>query len=860
MQRCHGCMKEYGKEFDVCPHCGYIVGSLPENKSHLPGGTVLSGRYMLGKVLGYGGFGITYIAWDSKLSRAVAIKEFFPNPFSTRSEGKAEVSCYDQKAVGFFREGIRKMLDEGIRLSRFSDNDNIVDVYDCFEENNTAYIVMEYLEGKDLKQYLVENGGKLAPEKAVEIILPVLNALEDMHKEKLIHRDISPDNIYLCENGKIKLLDFGSARLAVEDSDKSLSVMVKRGYAPKEQYASRSKQGPWTDIYAVCATLYKLITGTLPSESIERDSEPLVPFKSFGIKDCEKLEKVVFKGLEVEYTNRIRTVSELRNGLIKATETKQTTAKDLPQKLKNTKKKKVKINPKVIISAVVTVVVVAGIAFAIKFVPRKNLDKSVITTSSAQQSVVQTSKEIDEGKASKAAEAYKEKLETYSGIYSAYVVDLNKDGVQEVICVPDEPGMQFMMTYTAKGDLSIVDLIGHSSMMPELYISEDNCIYMRDDGHNQGTAFYHHAAVYKVDETGFVKIGEVEGDKPEDFDWEDEAVFNEMDKKYEKLFEDKLNELIGKKHFITYSEVANTQNPVKYLNTALSLNMYFKDQTRGKYVDFLNSLVAEEYYQTREDENKYDMYYLNQYDGDRQLAFYDLDFDGIEECVLIVSFPSDSSLSYEVAHIFDIEGNDVRCIYSTEDCGSHRAQNKFAIIEDNGKCLIHYYVIDPHWLCGSVYSYDGEKFNLVWSYEAEVTNGIPEEQHKFIESQEYDLFEGWQERPDYMKDYYNNRELPEYISGISREEFYEKYNGYRDAEVYRVPMHRTSFRVTNSAGAIVRSDAGADYEKVGNLHAGDVIIGHYYFTEEDSNGNEWIRIELEDGYGWVAMANLAEEV
>lgn len=322
MQRCYGCMREFGKQYEVCPHCGYIVETEPESKSHLVPGTVLAGRYMLGKVLGHGGFGITYIAWDSKINKTVAIKEYFPNAFSTRSAGETQVSCYNSKAEKFLRQGIEKMLDEARRVSKFSKNENIVDIYDFFEENNTAYIVMEYLEGRDLKIYLEENGGKLTPDKAVELMLPVLNALEDMHKENIIHRDISPDNIFLCESGKVKLLDFGSARLAVEDSDKSLSVMIKRGYAPREQYSSRSKQGTWTDVYAVCATLYKMITGELPTESTERDEEPLKKFSEFGIKDCSDLEKVVFKGLEVSYTDRIQTVTELRNALLKATQKK----------------------------------------------------------------------------------------------------------------------------------------------------------------------------------------------------------------------------------------------------------------------------------------------------------------------------------------------------------------------------------------------------------------------------------------------------------------------------------------------------------------------------------------------------------
>lgn len=365
MQRCYGCMKEYGKDFDVCPHCGYVAGTEPESKSHLKPGTVLAGKYMLGRAIGHGGFGITYIAWEKVIQKTVAIKEFFPNAFSTRNEGETAVSCYNKKSEGFFKEGIRKMLDEAKRLSHFSSNENIVDIIEYFEENNTAYIVMEYLEGKDLKKYLEENGGKLEPKKAVEIILPVLNALEDMHKEKLIHRDISPDNIYLCDNGKVKLLDFGSARLAVDDSDKSLSVMVKRGYAPKEQYASRSKQGPWTDVYAVCATLYKMITGETPAESTERDETELKGFAEFGVTGFGALENLVFSGLADDYTERIQSVQELKTGLSRLLEGKRTSG------VHKKKSKKEKKRIKTAVAAAAAVVVIAGAVLAVKFMPKK---------------------------------------------------------------------------------------------------------------------------------------------------------------------------------------------------------------------------------------------------------------------------------------------------------------------------------------------------------------------------------------------------------------------------------------------------------------------------------------------------------
>ena len=433
MQRCFGCMKEYGEEYDVCPYCGYIKDTPPKNKSHLPGGTMLSGRYMLGKVLGYGGFGVTYIAWDTRLNRAVAVKEFFPNSLSTRTIGETQVNCYDDKASQYFREGVRKMMDEGNRLSKFSSNENIVDVYDCFEENNTAYIVMEYLEGEDLKQYLGEKGGKLSPEEAVEIILPVLNALEDMHRENIIHRDISPDNIFICKNGKIKLLDFGSARLAVEDSDKSLSIMIKKGYAPKEQYAGRSKQGSWTDVYAVCATLYKMITGELPPESLERDTEPLKTFSEFGIEGYDELERVVFKGLEVEYTDRIQNVLELKNGLTKTVSKKPETIEETPKKpsMPKPKKSKANINIKAIVSiAAAVVLVVVGAVLAAKFISGGKIKKSGTSTTAEASTTAKTSETVkialDEAEAKNIYEQFllSDNLKSTYPVINAFV---NKD-------------------------------------------------------------------------------------------------------------------------------------------------------------------------------------------------------------------------------------------------------------------------------------------------------------------------------------------------------------------------------------------------------------------------------------------------
>lgn len=627
MQRCFGCMREFGKQYEVCPHCGYVVGTAPKIKSHLFCGTVLSGRYMLGKVLGHGGFGITYIAWDKKLNRPVAVKEFFPNALSTRSEGETHVSCYDDKASKFFRDGVRKMLDEGNRLSKFTNNENIVDVYDCFEENNTAYIVMEYLDGKDLKKYLEENGGRLAPEKAVEIIMPVLNALEDMHDEKLIHRDISPDNIFLCKKGGVKLLDFGSARLAVEDSDKSLSVMIKRGYAPKEQYASRSKQGPWTDVYAVCATLYKMITGALPTESIERDEEPLRRFSEFGIRDCNALEKAVFKGLEVDYADRFRSVSELREALNSSignvsvpapadSGKKQEPSKkaDIPPvQVKNIipeapPKPKKKINIKAIIAAVAAVAVVVGAVFAIKAIKIKvdSEDSSGTTTSAPSKVEVQglltgKNNEASEETIAEAYEAYAAYIaplsgkdeEGYSSISEAYVFDLDKNKIPEVIFTYYGSHNMYILSYGENDGLSVISPVLHSSTPAEVYFSEDNGIlYYTDSGHNQGTAWYHEGVCLKATSEGFETIGTVSGDAWDNVSeetWQDDDLFTKTDKQYDEAFEKSMKELIGDDEYTDFFDVCENENAEEYLEEKLSADF---NEKKNEYTQFKQTAVS----------------------------------------------------------------------------------------------------------------------------------------------------------------------------------------------------------------------------------------------------------------------------
>ena len=268
-KRCLGCMEQFGDEFTICPHCGYVVGSVPEEPIHMLPGTILHDRYIIGKVLGFGGFGVTYVAWDGRLEQKVAIKEYLPGEFSTRMPGQTTVTVFNGEKTEQFHGGLKKFVDEAKRLAKFQNESGIVKIFDSFEENKTAYIVMEYLQGETLSEYLKKNG-TIPEEQAVEMMRPIMESLITVHEEGLLHRDIAPDNIFLTTSGEVKLIDFGASRYATTTHSRSLTVIVKPGYSPEEQYRSRGDQGAHTDVYAVAATLYKMITGKTPPDAMER--------------------------------------------------------------------------------------------------------------------------------------------------------------------------------------------------------------------------------------------------------------------------------------------------------------------------------------------------------------------------------------------------------------------------------------------------------------------------------------------------------------------------------------------------------------------------------------------------------------
>ena len=264
---CPCCFEETGTE--PCPHCGYSKSTYEQDLSVLPIGSVLEERYVTGMVLGNGGFGVTYLAYDTKLDCKVAVKEYYPLGMAIRTADSTVVSANSSKAKEGFKNGAEKFYNEARIVAGLNGNPNIVNVSDVFYENGTVYFIMGYLEGMTLKEYISKHGN-ISEEQAVYIAGEIANALSSAHKKNLMHRDIAPDNIMICTDGTVKLLDFGAARQVVAEQSASLSIILKQGFAPLEQYQKRGKQGPWTDIYALGATIYYALTGDLPEDPMTR--------------------------------------------------------------------------------------------------------------------------------------------------------------------------------------------------------------------------------------------------------------------------------------------------------------------------------------------------------------------------------------------------------------------------------------------------------------------------------------------------------------------------------------------------------------------------------------------------------------
>lgn len=308
---CENCFSEISSE--PCSVCGFCGQEHISDPTTLASGSVLQGRYAVGRVIGKGGFGITYLAYDIKHEEKIAIKEYYPYGIALRSPETTVVSVTSEETADVFKKGAEKFYDEARLVAAFNGNPSIVSVYDFFYENDTVYYTMEYLEGTTLKDY-VDKNGVITAGQAVLVAEGISSALMTAHSSNILHRDISPDNIMICNDGKIKLLDFGAARQVVANASQSLSLILKQGFAPLEQYQKKGRQGPWTDIYSLGATLYYAMTKDIPDDPMSRfedDAEYSSNKYSIYAPLWEMIRKATMLRIEDRYNNVFEFRAEL---------------------------------------------------------------------------------------------------------------------------------------------------------------------------------------------------------------------------------------------------------------------------------------------------------------------------------------------------------------------------------------------------------------------------------------------------------------------------------------------------------------------------------------------------------------------
>ena len=298
----------------ACSHCGHQIGELAQGLQQLPAGWILDGKYRIGMTLGQGGFGITYLAYDMNLQQKVAVKEYFPSGLVTRNS--QFVTPGTQSLQGLYLKGVDAFYREARLLAQFSNHPNVVHIQNFFRENNTAYFVMEYVEGKSLAAYLNEKGGRLSQEETIALLSPIMDALDTLHQSGILHRDIAPDNIYLTKTGQVKLLDFGAAKNELSQHTHSSAAILKPGYAPLEQYSVTGNQGPWTDVYAMGAVIYRCLTGMMPPDAPDRiTGREITPIDASRAKASKNVEAALMKALALNIPDRWQRMFDFKNAL-----------------------------------------------------------------------------------------------------------------------------------------------------------------------------------------------------------------------------------------------------------------------------------------------------------------------------------------------------------------------------------------------------------------------------------------------------------------------------------------------------------------------------------------------------------------
>lgn len=334
MKLCMGCMNQIEEHITTCPYCGFNEKTNRQESYYLNPGTVVGGKYIVGKVMSYSGYTISYIGMDAESERKVVIREYLPSDFATRSEGETDITIYAGDAVQQFEYGLTTFLNDANTMQKLGMLEGISQVYDCISENDTGYVVSEYVEGRTLKDIL-QKDKKIAPDKAKRIIEKLLSGLCKLHANGIVHCDISPESVIITDNGNVKLTDFGAAKYVTTANSKSLAIILKQGYAPEEQYRSKGIRGPWTDVYAVAAVMYRMITGIVPPESVDRAlMDNLKEPSKLGIEISESMENAIMNALNIYKDNRTasaeRFLKELNSDKvqrIKVKKNKNTTGK-----------------------------------------------------------------------------------------------------------------------------------------------------------------------------------------------------------------------------------------------------------------------------------------------------------------------------------------------------------------------------------------------------------------------------------------------------------------------------------------------------------------------------------------------------
>lgn len=311
---CPHCFKRKNNT-QKCPNCGYTTGN-EKHTDAIKAFTLLENRYLIGNVLGRGGFGITYVAYDTFGEKLCAIKEYMPQEYAARDENSNYIRPTGSKSTDIFHHGKKRFIDEARTLYKLKTTHAVVRFENLLEANNTAYIVMEYLDGVNLKKFVNSYGGKISLNFANEVLVTVASTMMEIHKFGILHRDITPENIYITRDGNIKLIDFGAARNYITTQNNGMSVFLKPGYAPPEQYSSKGEQGKYTDVYAVAAVYYNILTGVKVPDALYRvRADEMKSLYEMGCGVSKKNSDAIDKALCLDYKKRFQNFDQFLSAM-----------------------------------------------------------------------------------------------------------------------------------------------------------------------------------------------------------------------------------------------------------------------------------------------------------------------------------------------------------------------------------------------------------------------------------------------------------------------------------------------------------------------------------------------------------------